>query len=160
MSAQVRNTNIPKLKRDIIVVNRVRRPEQFKEFLTELTKEKEVFETYKDALVFAACLGFNRGKRVSFEKTSEPINIQIFRDQFDEMVMNVLAIAETDQPFVIAKDRETEKIRIFEEYACGGLEIMQNEIGHGSLDESLLAIILEEEESEGILGEIKGLAKL
>lgn len=142
------------------MVDRVRRPEKFKEFLTELTKEKEVFETYKDALVFAACLGFNRNKRVPFEKTSEPINIQIFRDSFDEMVMNVLAVAETDQPFAIAKDQEAEKIRIFEEYACGGLEIMQNEIGHGSFDESLLIMILEEEGSEKILSEIKELANL
>lgn len=144
------------------MADRVRRPEQFREFLTELTSEKEIFKTHKDALVFAACLGFNRGKRIPFEKTSEPIRMDVFSGNFDEMVINTLAIAETKDPFVMATNREDEKIRILEEYACGGLEIMQNEISQSQLelDEGLLNMVLREEDSGGILDEIRSLGDL
>ena len=144
------------------MADRVRRPHQYDEFLTELTKEKEVFKTYKDALVFAACLGFSRDKRISFDKSSEPINIQVFSGTFDQMIMNTLAIGELDDPYVMSNGREDEKICIFEEYACGGLEILQDEIGQGqiALDEGILTMIMQEEESEGILDEITDLGKI
>lgn len=144
------------------MAERVRRPERFKDFLTEITQEKAVFQTYKDAMVFAACLGYSRGKRVSFEKTSEPINLQVFSGKFDEMVMNTIAIAELDDPYVMARNREVEKIKIFEEYACGGLEIMENEVAQGNLaiDEGLISLIMGEEESDQILDEITDLGRL
>lgn len=142
------------------MVDRVRRPLKFDDFLTELTRGKEIFRTYKDALVFAACLGYSRGKRVEFEKTGEPVNLQVFSGKFDEMVLNTIAIAELDDPYVMAKNREDEKIKIFEEYACGGLEIMENEVGHGKLDiyEGIVNMILEEE-SDRILDEITDLGR-
>jgi dnd system-associated protein 4 len=141
------------------MADRVRRPEKFKDFLTEITQEKEVFRYYKDALVFAACLGYSRGKRVPFEKTSEPIHLTVFSGNFDEMVMNTIAIAELDDPYVMARNREDEKIKIFEEYACGGLEIMENELGQGnlSIDEGLINMVMGEEESDRILDEITDL---
>jgi len=144
------------------MADRVRRPERFKDFLTEITQEKSVFRTYKDAMVFAACLGYSRGKRVPFDKTSEPINLQVFSGKFDEMVMNTIAIAELDDPFVMARNKEDEKIRIFEEYACGGLEIMENEVAQGKLaiDEGLISMIMGEEESDRILDEITELGRL
>ena len=41
------------------MVERIRRPKKFDEFLNELTnKDQGVFRTYKDALIFAACLGY------------------------------------------------------------------------------------------------------
>ena len=144
------------------MADRVRRPERFKDFLTEITQEQAVFRTYKDAMVFAACLGYSRGKRVPFEKTSEPINLQVFSGKFDEMVINTIAIAELDDPYVMARNREEEKIRIFEEYACGGLEIMKNEVSQGKLaiDEGLISMIMGEEDSERILDDITDLGRL
>lgn len=142
------------------MADRVRRPQQFENFLTDLTKGKEVFHTYKDALVFAACLGFKRGRKVPFDKTSEPINLQIFSGQYDAAVMNAVAIAELSDPFVMAKNREDEKIKIFEEYACGGLEILENLLGQAQLSwhEALVALVMDEEKSGGILDIITGLA--
>ena len=144
------------------MADRVRRPLQYGDFLNELTRDRLVFKTYKDALMFAACLGYSRGKRVPFDKTAEPINLHTFSGKFDEMVMNTLAVAELNDPYVMGEDREDEKIRIFEEYACGGLEILDHELGQGSLtlDEGLLKIIMEEDETEGILTEITGLGNL
>ncbi|MBR1285379.1 DNA phosphorothioation-associated protein 4 [Bradyrhizobium sp. AUGA SZCCT0177] len=143
------------------MADRVRRPQRFDDFLSELTKGREVFQTYKDALVFAACLGFKRGRKVQFDKTGEPINLHTFSGQFDAAVMNAIAIADVGDPFVMANNREEEKIRIFEEYACGGLEIMEGLLGQAQLSrhEALSALIMDEEKSGGILDIITGLAK-
>lgn len=142
------------------MADRVRRPQQFDGLLSELTKGKEVFQTYKDALVFAACLGFKRDRCVPFEKSGEPINLHVFSGQFDAAVMNAIAIAKLGDPFVMAKNREDEKIKIFEEYACGGLEILENMLGQGHVPkhEALVALVLDEEKSGGILDVISGLA--
>ena len=143
------------------MADRVRRPMRFDDLLVELTRDTGIFKTYKDALVFAACLGYSRGKRVAFEKSSEPINVQIFSGKFDQMVINTVAIAELTDPYVMASDRQDERLKIFEEYACGGLEIMENEIGHGglSMDEGLINLILQAEDGGRILDEITDLAK-
>jgi dnd system-associated protein 4 len=74
--------------------------------------------------------------------------------------MNAIAIADTEDPFVMAKAREDEKIKIFEEYACGGLEILENLLGQAQLswNEALAALVMDEEKSGGILDIITGLA--
>lgn len=140
------------------MVDRVRRPQQFDALLTDL---REVFASYKDALVFAACLGFKRKLRVSFEKSSEPIHMTTFSGQFDQAVINALAIRETSDPFVMARTRDEERIKIFEEYACGGLGILQNVLaGKENLRlETLLSLTIGEEKQDNILDEITQLAR-
>jgi dnd system-associated protein 4 len=137
------------------MVDRIRRPQEYEDLLTNLTADGP-FESYKDALVFCACLGFKRDQRVPFEKTSEPISLQIFRGQFDMMVMTTLAIAATDDPMVMAAEREKEKVLIFEEYACGGLGILSNELGdHNSpVDETVLNLVLQEKQEGGLIDSI------
>lgn len=144
------------------MAERVRRPKKFESFLKELTREKGVFKTYKDVMVFAACLGYHRGKRVPFDKSSEPINLQVFSGKFDLMVMNTIGIAELDDPYIMSNNREDEKVAIFEEYACGGLEIMENEVGQGKLliDEGLINLVIGEGEGDTILDEIAQLADM
>ncbi len=149
------------------MVERVRRPKQFDDLLNTLANLKEqrsVFPTYKDALVFAACLGLQRNKRVSFEKYSEPINLQIFSSDFDHMAMDVIAItAENNDPMIMATERAADRIRIFEEYACGGLEIIQNELNQGKLEEleeGLLQLVLAEQNENDILDDILDLTSI
>lgn len=143
------------------MVDRVRRPNQFDILLSDLVKEHKVFDTYKDALVFAASLGFKRDHRVEFDKSSEPVHLSVFSGQFDQMVMNVLAIGESEDPLVMAKDRDEEKIKIFEEYACGGLEIIQNQVakGYTRFDQAILDLVTMEQDNGSILDEISNLAK-
>ncbi|PNU18660.1 DNA phosphorothioation-associated protein 4 [Geothermobacter hydrogeniphilus] len=137
------------------MADRVRRPVEFDKMLNEL-RDEGIFKTYKDALVFAACLGKNRGKRVAFEKSGEPINLQIFSAEFDQMVLNCIAISENSEPEIMGKDREDEKVRIFEEYACGGLEILKNEFWDSRLgwESGLVNLILREEKEDKILTDI------
>lgn len=138
---------------------RVRRPAEFDEMLNEM-RETGVFPTYKDALVFAAALGFRRGNRREFKRSSEPIDLDIFRGDFDRTIMSILAVEESDDPKMIAPSNESITVLCFEEYANGGLEIMKREIWDGKQDwcEGLLSLVQREEDEHTMLDDITELA--
>lgn len=138
---------------------RVRRPAEFDDMLNEL-REAGVFPTFKDAMVFAAALGYRRGNRKEFKKNSEPIDMDVFRGDFDRTIMSILAIEEMDNPKMIAPSNEAARILCFEEYANGGLEILKREIWDGKQDwrEGLLSLVQREEEEHTMLDDITELA--
>ena len=150
-----------KSRREIMNANdaRVRRPAEFEEMLTEL-KRLGIFPDFAHALIFAAALGFRRGHRKPFTKTSDPIRIGVFNGQFDETIVNLIAIKETGDPRIMGELREAERIKCFEEYASGGLDTMKREILDTRLDwrEGLLALVQQEEEENPILDNITKLA--
>lgn len=127
--------------------NDVRRPKQFEEMLKKLCQdENRIFATYKEAMVFAACLGFQEGRRVAFDKTSEPIRLDIFRGDYDETILRCIGLVETRDPNIMGAARQEECLRIFEEYACGGLEILEAEVYHapGEWDQHLLRLVVKQ----------------
>lgn len=140
---------------------RVRRPAEFDDMLNEF-RETGVFPTFKDAMVFAAALGYRRGNRQEFKKSSEPIDLDVFRGDFDRTIMSILAIEESDDPRMIAPSNEAARVLCFEEYANGGLEIMKREIWDGKQDwrEGLLSLVQREEEEHTMLYDITGLANI
>ena len=141
------------------MATRVRRPAEFEEMLSEL-RDEDIFPTFKDALVFAAALGFRRGNRRPFQKTSEPIDLEVLRGDFDRTIMSMIAIEENNDPKMLAPSNEAKRVLCFEEYANGGLEIMQREISEGKQDwrEGLLSLIHREEGDQTILDDITELA--
>jgi dnd system-associated protein 4 len=150
------------------MVNDVKRPHKYEAMLFDLCqkdkdKNKNIFLTYKDALVFAACLGFKSNKRVPFDKSSEPVGIHIFKGEYDSVIFNYIGIASTESSDIIGEKREEEKIKIFEEYACGGLELIENQIYKkpGDWRESLLELVLEENDdsNQSILDDITNLVR-
>lgn len=106
------------------------------------------FQTYADVIVFAAALGAKHNKRVPLKEVSkrdpDPIPQEHFISQGYEMVIKLLAIAETKDKKILAYEEryDNERINIFEEYANGGLEILQDEL-RGSVDykERLLLLL-------------------
>lgn len=98
------------------------------------------FQTYVEVMTFAAALGAKHKKRVpliEFTKTLDPIRRDYFRSNSCEFTINLLAFAETQDPKILADDEisDAQRINIFEEYANGGLEILQNEL-RGAVDYS------------------------
>ncbi len=144
------------------MAERIRRPELYKDLMDELVNEKKVFQTLKDLMVFAASLGFKRDKRKSFDKSAEQIQLHIFSGRFDQTVINAIAVASSkNDPMIMSTDRTDERIRIFEEYACGGLEILQSEFRDGKIsdwEDSLLTVIMQEQSDNSILHDITSLA--
>src|SRR5262245_40328851 len=111
-------------------VRRVRRPSDKSALLDQLTHEGP-FEAYRDVLGFAASLGFFHGRRVPFEKTAEPIAWETFTNrQGNEMLVDMIAAAVVDDVNILSGDAFEERLRIFEEYANGGLEILQERLSN------------------------------
>lgn len=114
------------------------------------------FQTYADAIAFAAALGAKRKKRVVLQEVSkkEPgaIAQEIFISRGYDRLIKLLAISETKDINIIApNDAEAEETRIaiFEEYANGGLEILQEEL-RGAVDytERLLLMMISERDQK------------
>lgn len=108
------------------------------------------FETYADVMVFAASLGYSRNKSIPFTKSAakpEPIRLNTFSGRGYDMAINLLAISHTKDKKILGNDEESnnEKIKIFEEYANGGLEIIQDRL-KGSIDylDTILLLLLSE----------------
>jgi dnd system-associated protein 4 len=98
------------------------------------------FQTYADAILFAAVLGHKHQQRVTLGEISKkepgPISSEIFIARGYDPVMKLIAIAATDNINVVSPDRgdfEQQRINIFEEYANGGLEILEQEL-RGAVD--------------------------
>ena len=65
----------------------VRRPKEYEQMLYDLCQsEGKIFNSYKEAMVFAACLGYSKNEKTEFSKSSEPIGMHIFHAEFDEAV--------------------------------------------------------------------------
>ena len=98
------------------------------------------FQTYADVILFAAVLGTKQKQRVVLGEISKkepgPISSEIFIARGYDAVMKLIAITATENINVISPDRaefEQQRIQIFEEYANGGLEILQQEL-RGAVD--------------------------
>lgn len=98
------------------------------------------FQTYADAIAFAASLGAKHGKRVALEEISkrEPGSIRL--EQFVSMgydwIIKLLAVTDTQDIKMLSLHEDKyihQRNQIFEEYANGGLEILQHEL-RGAVD--------------------------
>lgn len=138
------------------MAGRVRRPADRDQLLKDLTAEKEPFGSMAAAMVFAAALGYARGQREEFSKTSEEIPWEVFVNAGAEPLIDMLAAATTDDKDILASDRDEDRVRIFEEYAAGGLELIAERLDsdHRTPLDALIDLTLEFEKKEDTGGEI------
>jgi dnd system-associated protein 4 len=125
------------------------------EFLKSLRATEETqgpFQSYADALVFAAALGIRRGRRdpiAEYSKSIDPIRQDIFYGKGYDQVINLLAITSGNEPRVLAStdEAEEERVKIFEQYANAGLEILSRTLkGSVNFVETLLIFLSTERE--------------
>ncbi len=93
-------------------------------------------------IVFAAALGAKHKKRVPLGEISKrepsPIRLEYFASMGYDLVIKLLGFTETQALKILSfteEEYEHKRNKIFEEYANGGLEILQNEL-RGSVDYS------------------------
>ncbi|WP_341526119.1 DNA phosphorothioation-associated protein 4 [Nostoc sp. UHCC 0302] len=107
------------------------------------------FNTFADVIVFAAALGAKHKRRVALGEISKREPSPIPQEQFIvrgyNTVINLIAIAETQDIKVLSLEEGNNNEKrnyIFEEYANGGLEILQAEM-RGAVDyyERILLIL-------------------
>ncbi len=106
------------------------------------------FQTYADVITFAATLGSKYNKRIPLNVISKepaPISLEIFVSRGYDTVIKLLAIAETNDPNILSvhdSQAEEKRVKIFEEYANGGLEQLQEELkGIVDYSEHLLLLL-------------------
>jgi dnd system-associated protein 4 len=109
------------------------------------------FQTYVDIMIFAASLGIKHRKNIPIlefsKKDPEPIPKEHFMSRGMTHILDLLAIHDTGDPGILANNELSEKkrINIFEGYANGGLEILQEKFKfQENYSNRILLIILHE----------------
>jgi dnd system-associated protein 4 len=122
---------------------RVRRPHQYEALMLELRNEAG-FTTYRDILLFGAAVGAYVKRRVPFTSTGEPIRYETLTEpNFSAALVNMIAATELrEDPEIMDSTRLAERLRIFEEYANGGLEYIQEQVNSRHEPANLLVISL------------------
>lgn len=109
---------------------RVRRPQQHEALMQELQSEAK-FPTYRDILLFAAAIGYRQKRRVPFDNAAgDPIRYETLTTPvFSDTLINMIATnVHPDDPEIMDAPRTEERIKIFEEFANGGLEYLQEQV--------------------------------
>ena len=88
------------------------------------------FPTYRDILLFAAAVGFRQDRRVPFTASSgDPIRSDVLMAPgFSDTLINMIAAIVVDDPEIMDDTHMDERFKIFEEYANGGLEYIQEQV--------------------------------
>lgn len=114
---------------------RVRRPLEHEDLIGRLvSKDDGPFPNYWQVLVFAASLGWARDRRDPFEKAGEPIRYGLFSSSATvaALIDSMGVLAYPNDAGIMADERLPQRIKVFEEYANGGLAIIQGELNNGS----------------------------
>ncbi|OBJ37423.1 hypothetical protein A5630_04605 [Mycolicibacterium mucogenicum] len=109
---------------------RARRPQQHEALMQEMQSEAK-FPTYRDVLLFAAAVGFYQQRRVPFVASSgDPIRYEVLTyPGFSDTLINMIAAnAVSDDAEILDGPRLEERVAIFEEFANGGLEYIQEQV--------------------------------
>ncbi len=111
------------------IPDRVRQPKKYEQLFEILWQQNDesVFSSKAELMLLAAGIGFKEGKRTSFSESLEPIRISTFDNlKFFYMLFNTIAVAETGDINILANEKLNERVIIFEEYACTGLEVIND----------------------------------
>ena len=136
-------------------MNRIRIAKNKTELVKALTQgdgNTGPFQTYADVMVFAASLGIKRKKKVPLEEVAKrdpsPIGIEVFWSRGYDSVIKLVAIADSKDINILSptdEKAEANRVEIFEEYANGGLTLLEDEL-RGSVDyaERILLMLMAE----------------
>ena len=115
------------------------------------------YATYADIIAFAASLGAKYRRRSELTEISQnepaPISLEIFISRGYDRLIKLIAVMETQDIKILSTEdaaAELQRVSIFEAYANGGLEILQEEL-RGAVDYSdrlLLFLSFERSHSE------------
>jgi dnd system-associated protein 4 len=104
---------------------RLNRPKDKDELIQQLV-EQGPFQEYRDVLVFAAAVGWHEKRRLPLTAKGEPIRWEVATNRRGtEALANMIAAADSDDPEILSDDRFDERLEFFEQYANGGLEVLQ-----------------------------------
>lgn len=122
----------------------IRRPSRHEELIKNLLSSVGIFLTMRDVLVFSACLGFSKNRQETIDPAPNPIAWETMCNNplFEAVVMMIAASVSADQPEFLGDSYIRERARLFEEFACGGLSIIQEEMSRsGEPHDAVMSLI-------------------
>lgn len=131
-------------------MRRVRRPAQHETLLKHLASDEGPFGTLAEVLTFAAGLGYAEGRREPLDASGEQIDFDVFQRLGVDGFIDMLAAAVNEDVTILSAEKSDDRLTIFEEFANGGLDVLQARLvrTEPNLD-SLLSIVLEREGDSG-----------
>ncbi|WP_336361572.1 hypothetical protein [Haladaptatus sp. ZSTT2] len=128
-----------------------------------LVDDYGVFGSYVDFFVFAATLGFNKGKvvREGYEGDNEMLWMHLQKKDLYRVVAASIAFQDTKDPAALLNPKK--QLQILAQYAAGGAQIAAEEFGDVTGDPTDAVVTYlqanhrdeDQEEDETILSEIK-----
>lgn len=106
----------------------IRRPDILEPLVERLTSPKysetstPIFATIMDLLIFAAGVGLKCGRRAQVPSSGKGIPMRIFENNQKDGFLYLLALAVVQDSSALETTNDDEIVRIFEEFAAGGLE--------------------------------------
>lgn len=107
----------------------VKRSKVFEGTLQKLGgKDATMFPTLREALTFCAMLGYKERRRLPLDSSAGTEDIAGAQYQINDAVdaLFALALAEAKTSDILRPDREKDCVQIYEEYANGGLDLIQS----------------------------------
>lgn len=112
-----------------MIHNVVNRSKVFETTLQRLGgKDATMFPTLREALTFCAVLGYKERRKLPLDPSAGTEDIAGAQYQLNEAVdvLFALALADTKNSDILRPEKERDCIQIYEEYANGGLELVQS----------------------------------
>jgi len=105
-------------------------PKDKQELLGLLTGDDSPFSELRDVLFFAAAIGYREQRRKQLDGRGDAIRWETMLNRYGtEELMDMIAVM--DQPEdreLLSTSRQSDRVSILEEYANGGLEVIQERI--------------------------------
>ena len=108
----------------------IRRSKKFEDMIQVLSRQNSegttVFKTIKQLMIFSAMLGFSKQRRTELNPSDgyEDITYETFTTDDSHDYIFLLAVAYEGDASILAEENDEEIVKIFEEYANGGFEII------------------------------------
>jgi dnd system-associated protein 4 len=123
---------------------RVKRPKEYVDLLQELRdSETGVFDSLKSALVFAAAVGFKNKIRIPVVSSAEQIPLNLFNENKDLPFIFALALSECKDANCLRDENFQDTVKVFEEYAHGGLSHLEGALDRSHMKESIERLLAE-----------------
>ena len=124
-----------------------------------------IFPTIRELMCFAALLGFAEKRRIKLDEKYDRLGIEnvVWENHPNQDIIFLVALADSKDTDILRDGREAECVRIFEEYANGGFEVIQDALLKGGdefpekdiiqmlLDQKYLKLDAAESELSGVV---------
>ena len=126
-----------------MAIDRVFTSKEKADLFIKLSKTKQktgdgIFNNNKDLFLFAVSLGYKHKRKVPLEKRENEIPLSVFQKSKDNLdYIDLIALGDTKDVYILDwNDDEVvdKKLTILEEYANGGLEIIEERLFNNNTD--------------------------